>query len=148
MALVPWRPFGELTALRREMDRLFERFFGEELPSLELPRAEWMPRLDMTETKDNIVVKADIPGLEPKDLDVSLVGDTLTIKGEKKEERAEKDEHRHLVERRYGAFSRMVRLPAAVAPDKIKASFKNGVLTITLPKTEEAKQKAIPIAVE
>ncbi len=148
MALVPWRPFGELTTLRREMDRLFERFFGEELPSLELPRAEWMPRLDMTETKDNIVVKADIPGLEPKDLDVSLIGDTLTIKGEKKEEKEEKDEHRHLVERRYGAFSRMVRLPAAVAPDKIKASFKNGVLTVTLPKTEEAKQKAIPIAVE
>jgi HSP20 family protein len=148
MALVPWRPLGDLSTLRREMDRLFERFFGEEFPSPELPRAEWTPRLDMSETKDDIVVKADIPGLEPKDLDVSLMGDTLTIKGEKKEEKEEKDEHRHVVERRYGAFSRMVRLPAPVAADKIKASFKNGVLTITLPKTEEAKQKAIPIAVE
>lgn len=147
MALMKWMPFGELTPFRREMDRLIERFFGE-LPGLELPRMGWFPRLDMTETKDTLVIKAELPGMEAKDLDISVAGNTLTIKGEKKQEKEEKDEHRHLIERSYGSYSRMVDLPSTVAPDKIKASFKNGVLTITLPKTEEAKRKAIPIKVE
>jgi HSP20 family protein len=147
MALTPWRPLGELSTLRREMDRIFERFFGE-APSLELVGGAWEPRLDLSETKDALTIKAELPGLEAKDLDVSLSGDLLTIKGEKKQEKEEKDETRHVVERRYGAFMRVMRLPAAVAGDKIKANFKNGVLTVTLPKTEEAKQKAIPVNVE
>ncbi len=147
MALMKWTPFGELTTFRREMDRLFERFFGE-LPGLGLPGMVWAPRLDMSETKDSLVVKAELPGLEAKDLDISVSGDTLTIKGEKKQEKEEKDEHRHLIERSHGAFSRMVELTAPVAADKIKATFKNGVLTITPPKTEEGKRKAIPIKVE
>lgn len=143
MALMRWKPFEELTTLRREMDRVFERFFGE-LPSVDVSWG-WTPRLDMTETKDSLNIRAELPGLEAKDLDVSLVGDTLTIKGEKKQEKEEKDDYHHVVERSYGAFSRMVRLPASVASDKITANFKNGVLTLTLPKTEEAKRKAIPI---
>jgi HSP20 family protein len=147
MALMKWTPFGELSTFRREMDRLFERFFGE-FPSLELPGMAWTPRLDVTETKDSLVVKAELPGLEAKDLDISVSGKTLTIKGERKQEKEEKDEHHHLIERSYGAFSRMVELPATVAADNIKAAFKSGVLTITLPKTEEAKRKAIPIKVE
>ena len=147
MAIMKWTPFGELGTFRREMDRLFERFFGE-LPSLELPGMSWAPHLDVTETKDSLVVKAELPGLEAKDLDVSVSGNALTIKGEKKTEKEEKDEHHHLIERSYGAFSRTVQLPAPVASEKIKAAFKNGVLTITLPKTEEAKRKAIPIKVE
>jgi HSP20 family protein len=105
----------------------------------------WEPRLDMSETKDILTIKAEIPGLEAKHLDVSVSGDALTIKGEKKREQEEKNEQRHVVERTYGTFVRMVRLPAPVAQDKIKASGKNGVLTISLPKTEEAKQKAIPV---
>ena len=80
MALMKWTPFGELTSFRREMDRLFERFFGE-LPSLELPGMAWGPRLDMSETKDSLVVKAELPGLEAKDLDISVSGNTLIIKG-------------------------------------------------------------------
>jgi HSP20 family protein len=147
MALTPWRPLGELSSLRREMDRLLERFFGE-APSPELSGGTWEPRLNISETKDALTIKAELPGLESKDLDVSVSGDALTIKGEKKQEKEEKDEQRHVVERSYGAFLRMVRLPASVAQDKIKASFKNGVLTISLPKTEEAKQKAIPVTVE
>jgi HSP20 family protein len=129
------------------MDRLFERFFGE-VASLELPGGTWEPRIDMSETKDTLTITAELPGLDPKNLDVSVSGDVLTIKGEKKQEKEEKDGRRHVVERSYGAFVRMVRLPAPVAQDKIKASFKNGVLTINLPKTEEAKQKAIPVNVE
>jgi HSP20 family protein len=147
MALVPWRPFEDLSTLQREMDRLFERFFGEPL-GLERPTGMWTPQTDVTETKDSVSIKAELPGLEAKDVEVSVSGDMLIIKGEKKQEKEEKDEHRHLVERTHGAFSRMVRLPAPVAPDKIKATFKNGVLTVTLPKTEEAKPKAIPVTVE
>jgi HSP20 family protein len=147
MALMALRPFGGLSTFRREMDELFERFFGE-LPSLDIAGPGWAPRLDVAENKDSVTVKAELPGVEAKDLDISVSGDVLTIKGEKRQEREEKDEHRHLVERSYGAFSRMVRLPAPVASDKVKATFKNGVLTIVLPKTEEAKRKAIPIKVE
>ena len=147
MALMTWNPFGELSTFRREMDQLFERFFGE-LPSLDIAGAGWAPRLDVAENKDSVTVKAELPAVEAKDLDISVSGDVLTIKGEKRQEREEKDEHRHLIERSYGAFSRMVRLPAPVAGDKVKATFKSGLLTITLPKTEEAKRKAIPIKVE
>jgi HSP20 family protein len=147
MALMKWTPFGELSTFRREMDRLFERFFAE-FPSLELPGMAWAPRLDIKETKESLLITAELPGMDAKDLDISVSGNTLIIKGEKKQEKEEKDEHRHLIERSYGAFSRMVELPAPVAAEKIKAAFKNGVLTITLPKTEEAKRKAIPIKVE
>ncbi|MGH8065191.1 MAG: Hsp20/alpha crystallin family protein [Candidatus Entotheonellia bacterium] len=147
MALVPWRPFEDFSTLRREMDRLLEHFFGE--PSGEgRPVGRWTPRTNVTETKDSLTITAELPGLEAKDVDVAISGDMLTIKGEKKQEKEEKDEHHHMVERTYGAFSRMVRLPAPVAADKIKAAFKNGVLTVTLPKTEEAKPKAIPVQAE
>jgi HSP20 family protein len=115
------------------------------VPGPELAGGLWEPRLDMSETKDTLTIKAEIPGLEAKHLDVSVSGDTLTIKGEQKREQEEKNEQRHVVERTYGTFVRLVRLPAPVAQDKIKASGKNGVLTIRLPKTEEAKQKAIPV---
>jgi HSP20 family protein len=102
----------------------------------------------MAETQDMLTVTAELPGLESKDLDVSVSGDVLTIKGEKKSEKEEKDEQRHIVERSYGSFVRMVRLPTAVAQDKIKASFKNGVLTVSLPKTEEAKPQSISVSAE
>jgi HSP20 family protein len=129
------------------MDRLLERFFGEPV-GLERPTGMWTLWVDITEAKDSVSIKAEIPGLEAKDVEVSLSGDTLTIKDDKIQEKEENNEHRHLLERTYGAFSRIVRLPAPVAAEKIKASFKNGVLTVTLPKTEEAKPKAIPVTVE
>ena len=147
MALVKWTPFGDLSTFRREMDRVFERFFGE-MPRLDLSGAGWAPHLDMTETKECLIVKAELPGLEVKDLDITISGNTLTLKGEKRQVKEEKDEHHHLIERSYGGFARTVELPAPVAADKVKAAFKNGVLTITLPKTEEAKRKAISIEVE
>lgn len=147
MALVKWTPFGDLSTLRREMDRLFDRFVGE-MPRLDWSGMGWTPRLDLTETKESLVVKAELPGLDVKDLDINISGNTLTLKGEKRQAKEEQDEHHHLVERSYGAFARTVELPATVAADKVKAAFKSGVLTITLPKTEEAKRKAISIEVE
>jgi HSP20 family protein len=140
--LTPWRPFGELSSLRREMDRLWENFFGERLLTRMWER-EWAPSLDVSESKDNFVVKAEVPGIDAKDIDISLTGDVLTIRGEKKQEKEEREEDYHLVETSYGSFSRSVRLPAEVESNKIKASYKNGILNITLPKSEKVKAKEV-----
>jgi HSP20 family protein len=145
--LTPWRPFRELTTFRDEMDRIWNRFFGD-WPSTESFRGEWAPSLDVSETEDTLVVKAEIPGMDAKDIDISLANDVLTIKGEKKQEKEEKDENYHRVERSYGAFSRTIRLPVDVQNDKIKANHRDGVLKITLPKSKKAKSKEIKIKVE
>ncbi len=144
--ILPISARRELESLRREMDRLWENFFGER-GGLE-PVEGWMPALDVTETKDNLIVKAELPGIDPKDVEISLSGNILTIKGEKKQEKEEKDENYHLVERRYGSFVRSIRLPVEVQEDKIEASYKNGVLKVVLPKSEKAKRKEIKIKVE
>lgn len=146
--LTVWRSFKELERMRREMDRLWESFF-EERPRWRVEEAgEWLPSLDLSETKNDFVVKAELPGIDPKDIDISLANDILTIKGEKKQEKEEKEENYHIIERSYGSFTRSIRLPREVQSDKISASYKNGVLKITLPKSEEAKKKEIKIKVE
>jgi HSP20 family protein len=104
-----------------------------------------MPAVDVSETADKITVKAEIPGMEAKDIEISMVGDTLTIKGEKKVEREEKEENYHMVERSYGSFSRSMKLPVGVDSDKVDATYKNGVLTVVLLKKEEVKPKPIEI---
>ena len=142
--ITPWRPF-EFDRIRREMDRLWDSF----LEGSPMSRAgEWVPSIDVSETKSDLVIKAELPGMDPKDIDISMNNGFLTIIGEKKHEREEKDENYHLVERSYGSFTRSVRLPKEVQSDKITASFKNGVLRVTLPKSEEAKKKEIKIKVE
>ncbi len=146
--LAPWRPFRELERMRREMDRIWDSFFERRPARVEEAAAEWLPMLDVSETKNDYVVKAELPGIDPKDIDISLMDDVLTIKGEKKQEKEEKEENYHVIERCYGSFSRSVRLPGQVQSDKINATFKNGVLKVTLPKTEEAKKKEIKIKVE
>ncbi|MCK8602923.1 Hsp20/alpha crystallin family protein [Desulfoferrobacter suflitae] len=147
MELVPWKSFGEVSTLRKEMDNLLNKFFGKSSLA-EAFGDEWAPSLDVSETANSIVVKAELPGLEVKDIDVSLAGDLLTIKGEKRKEEEEKGEHYHYSERYYGSFRRSFRLPTTIQADKIEAKFDKGVLRITLPKTEEAKQKEIKIKVE
>jgi len=151
--LTTWKPFRELEhfrdfeRMRRDMDRLWGSFFQRGVRRTD-EDAEWLPSLDVAETKDEIVVKAEVPGMDPKNIDISLSDGLLTIKGEKKQEREEKEEDYHLVERSYGTFTRSIRLPKEVRRDKISASYKNGVLKVTLPKSEEAKQKEIKIKVE
>lgn len=140
----PYEPFKELASLREEMDRIWSRFFGE-WPSTESFRGEWAPSLDVSETKDNIVVRAEVPGIDAKDIDVSLANNVLTIKGKKEQEKEEKEENYHRVERSYGSFSRSIRLPREVKSDKITASYKNGVLKITLPKAEESKEIKVKV---
>ena len=147
MELVPWRPFRGVSTLRREMDDLWSRFLGE-TPFSRTFTEEWLPSADISETKDKLLIKAELPGLDAKDIDVSVSGDLLNIKGEKKKEEEEKDEHHHFVERYYGAFQRSFRLPVNIQSDKIDATFDKGILNISLPKSEEAKKKKIDIKVK
>jgi HSP20 family protein len=147
MELSPWRPFGELSSLRREMDKLWDRSLSE-TPFARTFTESWLPSVDISETKDNFVVKAELPGLEAKDVNVSISGDILTIKGEKKAEEEEKDEHYHRIESYSGSFQRVFQLPSGVKADKIEATFDKGVLKVTLPKVEEAKKKEIEVKVK
>lgn len=147
MEIIPWKPFGGLGLLRREMDRVWDQF-GTDAPLFRTFEKEWAPSIDLSETKDNFVVKADLPGIEAKDVNIHISGEILTIKGEKKAEKEEKDEHYHRVERCSGAFQRIFQLPSSVKTDKVDATFDKGVLKITLPKVEEAKKKEIDIKVK
>ncbi|MBU4260413.1 MAG: Hsp20/alpha crystallin family protein [Proteobacteria bacterium] len=132
-----------------EMEDMFQRMWkGSMLHDLMLEsERNWAPRLDVSETDTAIEVIADLPGLEKKDIDISLENSVLVIKGERKEEHKETDKHVHRMERRYGSFYRALRLPTEVKSDKIEASFKNGELKITLPKSEEAKKNITRIEV-
>jgi HSP20 family protein len=137
-------PFSGMSTLRKEMDRLFDRFGEFDLPDLRWS-GEWTPALDVAETKDAIVVKAEVPGIDPAKIQVTLEEGLLTIKGEKSEETEQKEEQVYRKERVYGAFARAVRLPAAVDAAKVEATFKNGLLTVSLPKTPAAKGKTIQV---
>ena len=143
--IVRWEPFRDLITLREAMDRLFEESFIR-------PRVGWLAPLgagalavDMYETDQDVVVKSSMPGVKPEDIDITITGDTLTIKGETKaEEKVEKANYVRQ-ERRYGAFSRSLTLPTTIVAEKAKAEFENGVLTLTLPKAEEVKPKTIKV---
>ncbi len=148
MDLIQWKPFREVSRLRSEMDRLWDEYFGAGRRGLQPLEEAWLPAVDVSESEDKITVKAEIPGLEAKDIDISMSGDTLTIKGEKKTETEEKEENYHVVERSYGSFRRAMKLPALVDADRVEATYKNGVLTVVLPKKEEVKPKAIEIKAE
>lgn len=144
MKLVPWGPFGELRMFRRKTENSWSRSF-DETPFPRLVLGEWVPWVDISETKENVVVRTELPGLEAKDIKVSTSGNVLTIKGEKKREEHEGDEHYHYCERYCGPFYRSFRLPVGVQGDKVEQAFKKGILKITLPKAEEAKKKEIEI---
>ncbi len=142
--LTRWDPFQEMLNLRRTVDRLFDnanadREWGQ--PAL------WGLAVDMVENKDDFVVKASVPGINPDDLDISYSDDTLTIKGEVKEDKEVKEDQYHLRERRYGSFMRSITLPNKIKGDAIEASYQNGVITLRLPKAEEVKPKRIAIKV-
>ncbi len=143
-------PFRELDRMRREMERIWGGFLPERAAGRgEIQEfAEWFPEFDISETKNEIIVRAEIPGIDPKDVNVSLVDNMLTIKGEKKQQLEEKDENYHFIGRNYGTFARAIALPREVQGEKVKASYRDGVLKIVLPKSEEAKEKEVQIKVE
>jgi len=129
------------------MSRLFNAFFTRTSDRTEGRTLSWSPLVDISETDDKIKVTAEVPGMKKDDIKISIQDNVLTLKGEKKQEKEEKDKNSHRVERAYGAFERSFSLPASVQTDKVKASYKEGVLTISLPKPEEAKPKEIDISV-
>ena len=134
--------------LRGDLERFFERFADPIWEPFETMAGGWTPKLDVSETQDAMVVKAEMPGLDPKEIEIRLTGDLLTLKGEKEKETAEKEERYHRVERTYGAFLRGVRLPMAVDGSKVTATFTNGVLVVTLPKVPASKGTMIPVKAE
>ena len=148
MAIVRWRPFRDLVSIQDEMNGLFDDFFGHRPARVEWTEGVWSPSVDVSEDKDNVVIKAEMPGMNKVDVKISVQDNVLTLKGEKKQEKEEKDANYHRIERSYGSFCRSLMLPTSVETDKIKANYRDGVLNITLPKTEEVKPKEIPINVE
>lgn len=141
-----WPGFGRLSDLRNEIDRLFEEPLAGLAHSSQL-LSGWTPALDMHEDKDNIVVKVELPGMKKQDIDISLHNGSLSISGERRKEKQFENAEVYRAERFEGRFQRTVTLPSPVAADKVKANYQDGLLTITLPKTEEAKRKQIDVQV-
>jgi HSP20 family protein len=154
-ALVPRRASSELSRPESYMERMFEDFLGRRLRPF-WPERWWpaagteiaTPAVDVYEEDDDIMVKAELPGMEKDNIEVNLSGNRLTIKGEKKQEEEVKKEGYYRSERSYGSFLRTLELPTEVQTDKVKAAFKNGILEIRLPKTEEAKKKETKVKVD
>lgn len=143
--LVRWEPFREMRRVHEMIDRLMDEAFARSLDTA-LPYE--VPALDMYETPEELVVKVSLPGVDPKDVDISVAGDTLTIRGERKQEQERQERDYLLRERRFGAFARSIRLPVPVVADKAQAVYEHGVLTLTLPKAEEVKPKSIQVKVK
>jgi len=141
-----WEPFRELSEIQTEMNRVFSGMFGRSMPANGGERI-WAPVVDMYETKDELVVTAEVPGMSEKDIKLSLAEDVLTLSGERLPAQDIKPEDAHRGERWYGKFARSLTLPVPVQMDKVKATYRDGVLTVTLPKVEETKPREIAIEV-
>jgi HSP20 family protein len=142
--LVPWR--GEMNRMEREMESLYDRFLDLRPFRRLTEEEEWMPVVDVSETAKEIIVSAEIPGVQAKHIGVNIEGNVLTIKGERQREHEEKEENFHRIERSYGFFYRSLKLPSEVDGEKSKATYKEGVLRITRAKTKKAAGKKIEIS--
>lgn len=146
MAVIRWDPFRDLNVLQERMNRLFEDA-GRSLRSDEpASTTMWSPAVDIYETEGEIVVKAELPGVDRKDIHLHLENNVLTIRGERRFEKETKEDNYHRIERSYGGFSRSFSIPTTVDEEKIHADYKDGVLKVVLPKKEQAKPKQIQIA--
>ena len=145
--LTRWEPAREMMTLREAMDRLFDDAFTQPFSVTRNGGSTWAssPAIDMYQTNNEVVVKAALPGFKTDEVQINVTGDVLTLRGETKQEEERKDKSWHIREHRWGAFERSIILPTAVISDKAKADFDNGILTITLPKSEEVKSKTITI---
>ena len=144
MAIERWEPFREAISLRDAMNTLLQESFVRPSGLLGQDGTASFP-IDVSETEDEYVVRASLPGVKPEEVQITVHGDTLTIRGESKAEEEGKGEHWHLRERRFGAFERSLTLPTPVNPDRAQARYEHGVLTLTLPKAEAAKPRQIKI---
>jgi HSP20 family protein len=146
--LINMNPFKDIEKVRSELDKLWDTFlFGRPQKGDFQGEGEWQPPIDVAETESELVVNVEIPGMDPKDIDISLSEGTLTIRGERKQEKENEEEDYHFIERNYGPFSRSIQIRREIESNNISASYKNGVLRITLPKSHEAR-KEIKIKVQ
>jgi len=148
MAIVRWDPFRDLNMLQDRMNRLFDdagRPWRTDEPAA---TTSWSPSVDIFETEGEIVVKAELPGMDRKDIQLNLENNVLSLRGERKFQKETKDDNYHRIERSYGVFSRSFSIPATVDEERIRADYKDGVLKIVLPKKDQAKPKQIKIASE
>jgi HSP20 family protein len=148
MALIRWEPARELNSIQNEMNRLFNTYFDAPLSNGGASgQRRWLPPMDLVETEDNFVLRADLPGLSEGDVNIELEDNVLTISGKRQSEHEERKEGVHRVERAYGSFSRSLTLPEGVNAEAIKANFDRGVLEVLIPKPEERKPRKVAISV-
>jgi HSP20 family protein len=149
MAIVRWEPFRELLSTQDRFNQLFNQTFSQAFgkEGQELASRNWAPAVDIYETDHNLVIKTELPGIDPKDVEVRVENNTLVLQGERKFEKNTSEENYHRVERSYGTFSRSFTLPSSVNTENAQAEYKDGILTLTLAKREEAKPKTIKIQV-
>jgi len=148
MPITRWEPFRDLVTTQDRFNQLFNETFARAFGDQQevSPRA-WIPPVDIYETDESLVLQAELPGINPDDVEIRVEDNTLYLKGERKFEKEVKEENLHRVERSYGTFSRNFALPGSVDASNVKAEYKNGILTLTMPKREEAKPKTIKINV-
>ena len=144
--LIPWKN-QEINKFRRDIDRLFDRMWDEFRMPLSLRIVRGVPSIDLSETEEELIIKAEIPGINPEDLDISVTDDTLTIKGETKQEIIEEKEDHHRTERQYGSFSRSLQLPCRIMAEDVKATYKKGILSITMPKCKADTTQGVKVKV-
>jgi HSP20 family protein len=147
MPIIRWEPAREVNTLQNEMNRLFNTFFDTPLPNGGAVGRRWLPAMDLVETDEDFVLRADLPGLSEQDVSIELEDNVLTISGERKAEHEQKGEGYYRVERASGSFSRALTLPEGVDPEAIKASFDKGVLEVRVPKPEQRKPRKVAISV-
>ena len=149
MAIVRWRPMRDMVGIQDEMNRMFDRFFSRDLWDEQegISQASWSPFMDISEDKDEFRVQAELPGMKKDDVDITYTNGVLKIQGERKQQKEDKEVNYHRVERVYGKFCRTFQLPTQVQQDKISADFKDGILSVRLPKAEEVKPKQIQVKI-
>jgi len=145
MAVIRWDPFRDLVTLREKMNRLFEDTFTARGDEKDLISGNWSPSVDIYETENALVLTAEIPGIEEKDVEIKIENNTLTVSGERKFEKETKEENYHRIERAYGSFCRSFTLPNYINHDKIEAEHDSGILRITMPKKSELKPRKVKI---
>jgi HSP20 family protein len=146
MALIRWDPIRDLDSLQSDMNRLFDRFFEGGRNANGGAARRWIPPMDLVESEDHLVLRADLPGMKEDDVDIEIKDGVLTISGERKSEHEQKGEGFHRVERAFGRFSRSLSLPDGIDPNKVAATFKDGVLEVKVPKPDETKPTRVQIA--
>jgi len=146
MAIIRWDPFKDMVTLREKMNRMFEDVFtGRAEEGKDRASSTWAPAVDIFETEKELVLTAEIPGVDEKDIEIKIEDNTLSLKGERKFEKETKEENYHRIERSYGSFFRAFALPHTIDPEKIQAAHENGVLKITMPKREERQARRVKI---